>query len=81
MQITKLDSAMEMLNSGEFLVKEVAFKIGYQNPSHFISAFKKKFGYTPKAVFQEGSCFNFVGAKFSNQYSVFSNQYSVIGNQ
>jgi AraC-like DNA-binding protein len=44
----KLESAMQMLTSGELLVKEVAFKIGYQNPSHFISAFKKKYGYTPK---------------------------------
>jgi AraC-like DNA-binding protein len=44
----KLESAMQMLNSGELLVKEIAFKIGYQNPSHFIAAFKKKFGYTPK---------------------------------
>ncbi|MEO6132567.1 MAG: AraC family transcriptional regulator [Saprospiraceae bacterium] len=48
----KLDSAMQMLNSGELLVKEVAFKIGYQNPSHFISAFKKKFGHTPKQYFK-----------------------------
>ena len=44
----KLESAMQMLESGELLVKEIAFKIGYQNPSHFISAFKKKFGFTPK---------------------------------
>jgi AraC family transcriptional activator of pyochelin receptor len=44
----RLDYAMQMLSEGEMLVKEVAFKIGYQNPSHFIAAFKKKFGYTPK---------------------------------
>ncbi len=44
----KLESAMQMLESGEMLVKEIAFKIGYQNPSHFIAAFKKKYGYTPK---------------------------------
>lgn len=44
----KLESALQMLSQGELLVKEVAFKIGYQNPSHFITAFKKKFGYTPK---------------------------------
>lgn len=44
----KLESAMQMLESGELLVKEIAFRIGYQNPSHFISAFKKKYGYTPK---------------------------------
>lgn len=44
----KLESAMQMLNEGELLVKEIAFRIGYQNPSHFISAFKKRFGFTPK---------------------------------
>jgi len=44
----KIESAMQMLESGEMLVKEIAFKIGYQNPSHFITAFKKKYGYTPK---------------------------------
>ena len=44
----KLEYAMQMLSSGELLVKEIAFRIGYQNPSHFISAFKKKYGYTPK---------------------------------
>ncbi|MEP6794476.1 MAG: AraC family transcriptional regulator [Saprospiraceae bacterium] len=48
----KLESAMQMLNSGEYLVKEVAFKIGYQNPSHFITAFKKKYGHTPKQYFK-----------------------------
>lgn len=44
----KMESAMQMLSSGEMLVKEIAFQIGYQNPSHFISAFKKKYGFTPK---------------------------------
>jgi AraC-like DNA-binding protein len=44
----KLEYAMQMLSSGELLVKEIAFRIGYQNPSHFISAFKKKYGFTPK---------------------------------
>jgi len=49
----KLESAMQMLESGELLVKEIAFKIGYQNPSHFISAFKKKYGYTPKQYLRQ----------------------------
>ncbi len=49
----KLESAMQMLESGELLVKEIAFKIGYQNPSHFISAFKKRFGYTPKQYLRQ----------------------------
>jgi AraC-like DNA-binding protein len=44
----KLESARQMLASGEWLVKEVAFKIGYHNPSHFIAAFKKRYGMTPR---------------------------------
>ncbi len=51
----KLESAMQMLASGEMLVKEVAFRIGYQNPSHFISAFKKKYGFTPKKYATAGN--------------------------
>lgn len=44
----KLDSARVLLDSMKFQVAEVAYKIGYTNPSHFIAAFKKKFGVTPK---------------------------------
>lgn len=44
----KLDNAHLLLDSGKFKVNEVAYQIGYTNPSHFIAAFKKKFGVTPK---------------------------------
>ena len=44
----KMESALSMIESGNFLVKEVAYKVGYQNPSHFIAAFKRKYGVTPK---------------------------------
>ena len=44
----KLDFARVKLDSGRFQVNEVAYQIGYTNPSHFIAAFKKKFGITPK---------------------------------
>jgi AraC-like DNA-binding protein len=44
----KLDHARTTLDTGKFQVNEVAFQIGYSNPSHFIAAFKKKFGVTPK---------------------------------
>lgn len=44
----KFEKAATMLESGKYLIKEVAFEIGYQNPSHFISAFKQRFGTTPK---------------------------------
>ena len=44
----KLDNARVLLDSRKYQVAEVAYKVGYTNPSHFIAAFKKKFGITPK---------------------------------
>jgi AraC-like DNA-binding protein len=44
----KLDHSRILLDSAKYLVNEVAYQIGYANPSHFIAAFKKKFGVTPK---------------------------------
>jgi AraC-like DNA-binding protein len=44
----KLDHARVLLDSAKYQVNQVAYQIGYTNPSHFIAAFKKKFGITPK---------------------------------
>lgn len=44
----RFEQARVLLESGKYLIKEVAFQIGYQNPSHFISAFKQRYGTTPK---------------------------------
>lgn len=44
----RLDHARVLLDSAKFQVNEVAYQVGYTNPSHFIAAFKKKFGITPK---------------------------------
>lgn len=44
----RLDVARHMLDSDGVKVNEAAYHIGYTNPSHFIAAFKKKFGITPK---------------------------------
>lgn len=44
----KLDNARVLLDTRKYQVAEVAYQIGYTNPSHFISAFRKKFGVTPK---------------------------------
>ncbi|HNP06494.1 MAG TPA: AraC family transcriptional regulator [Cyclobacteriaceae bacterium] len=44
----KLDNAQLLLDTAKFKVNEVAYQIGYTNPSHFIAAFKKKYGVTPK---------------------------------
>lgn len=44
----KMEYARKLLNSGEYNVNEVGLKVGYSTASHFIAAFKKKFGTTPK---------------------------------
>jgi AraC family transcriptional activator of pyochelin receptor len=44
----KLEKSRVLLESGQYKINEVAFALGYTNPSHFISAFKKKYGITPK---------------------------------
>jgi len=44
----KLDHARVLLDSKKLKVNEVAAQIGYSNTSHFIAAFRKKFGITPK---------------------------------
>lgn len=44
----KMEYARKLLDQGNYNVNEVGTKIGYSTSSHFIAAFKKKFGTTPK---------------------------------
>lgn len=44
----KMEEARRMLASGKFNVNEIGLKVGYSTASHFITAFKKKYGTTPK---------------------------------
>ncbi|MEQ3657131.1 MAG: AraC family transcriptional regulator [Dokdonia sp.] len=44
----KMEVARQLLESGAHNVNEVGLKVGYSTASHFIAAFKKKFGTTPK---------------------------------
>ena len=44
----KMEYARKMLETGQHNVNEVGLKVGYSTASHFISAFKKKYGTTPK---------------------------------
>lgn len=44
----RLDHSRVLLDTGKYQVNEVAYQIGYSNPSHFIAAYRKKFGITPK---------------------------------
>ncbi|WKD86140.1 Regulatory protein PchR [Polaribacter huanghezhanensis] len=44
----KMEHARRLLERNQHNVNEVGSKIGYSTSSHFIAAFKKKFGTTPK---------------------------------
>ena len=44
----KMEHARRLLESNQHNVNEVGLKVGYSTSSHFIAAFKKKFGTTPK---------------------------------
>lgn len=46
----RLQHARLLLDNTRLPVGEIAAKCGYDNPSHFIRIFKKKFGHTPQAM-------------------------------
>ena len=48
----KMEVARKLLESGSHNVNEVGLKVGYSTASHFISAFKKQYGTTPKKYIQ-----------------------------
>lgn len=44
----KMEFSRKLLEAGDDNVNEVGLKVGYSTSSHFIAAFKKKYGTTPK---------------------------------
>ena len=46
----RMEKAKDLLLSGGFAVKEVGYRLGYQNLSNFANAFKKEFGVLPSEV-------------------------------
>ena len=46
----RMDHAKELLYEGDLMITEIARTVGYKNPNHFSSAFKKRFGFNPSAV-------------------------------
>lgn len=46
----RMDYAYQLLHDHGLFVNEVSGKVGYKNPNHFSTAFKKKFGITPGKI-------------------------------
>ncbi|HEY5824158.1 MAG TPA: AraC family transcriptional regulator [Cyclobacteriaceae bacterium] len=47
---TKMKYAWHLISEEEMYLHEVSRKIGYKNPNHFSTAFKKKFGFSPNEL-------------------------------
>jgi AraC-like DNA-binding protein len=45
-----MGKAKEMLLSGAFSVKEVGYRLGYQNLSNFANAFRREYGILPSEL-------------------------------
>ena len=50
----RMEKAKHLLQQTDLEVAQVALEVGYENTSHFISAFKKTYGQTPKAMGKVG---------------------------
>jgi AraC-like DNA-binding protein len=48
LSIYKMEHARKMLEEGNYKINEISDSLGYNSPSHFIEAFRKRFGTTPK---------------------------------
>ena len=46
----RMEMAYQLISKQNLLLKEVAMIVGYQNPSHFSSAFKKFYGFVPRNI-------------------------------
>ncbi len=48
----RLEAAYEKMKTGKWKVQDVYLEVGFKNPSHFATAFKKQFGISPTALTQ-----------------------------
>ncbi len=51
----RLQVAYEMIEEGRMKVVDICYKVGFKNPSHFSTAFKKQYGMTPTMAYGRGA--------------------------
>lgn len=44
----RLERAAELLKDNDFTISEIAYTVGFSSPNYFSTAFKNKFGFSPK---------------------------------
>jgi AraC-like DNA-binding protein len=52
----RLEKAYTLIKETSLSITEIGLEIGYENTSHFIKAFKEKYGHTPKQMRLENLC-------------------------
>ncbi len=52
----RLDNALNLLKQGQSSVQEVSEMAGYKNPANFATAFKRRFGITPRQASATSAC-------------------------
>ena len=45
----RLEKALKYIVNTDESIESIAFRVGYKNPTHFCTAFKKKYGVSPRA--------------------------------
>ena len=53
-RVTRLNRALALLRTRAGSVAEVAYQVGFANPTHFSTAFSRQFGYPPSAAARQG---------------------------
>ena len=48
----RLHKAKELLQKGELNITQVAYEVGFNNPTYFTSSFKEEFGHSPRHFFK-----------------------------
>jgi DNA-binding response OmpR family regulator len=51
--LVRIKKAVELINNGNYLFSEIAFKVGFNNQSYFNKCFKKVYNVSPKEYFSE----------------------------
>lgn len=49
----RLQKAYELIQEGKQKMVDICYKVGFKNPSHFSTAFKKQYGMTPATAYEQ----------------------------
>ncbi|HEY4786105.1 MAG TPA: response regulator, partial [Bacteroidales bacterium] len=53
MRVVRMKKAMELLQTGQFTVSEISYKVGITDPFYFSRCFKSQFGHSPSAYLKK----------------------------